>query len=40
MEVATGTCVLINLAAVGRLDLLKLIPPYIFHAAREVLGEN
>src|SRR5579883_1409207 len=39
MDVATDTCVLINLAVVGRLDLLKLIPPYIFHAASEVLGE-
>jgi hypothetical protein len=39
MDVATDTCVLINLAVVGRLDLLKLVPPYIFHAASEVLGE-
>jgi predicted nucleic acid-binding protein len=39
MDVATDTCVLINLAVVGRLDLLKLIPPYIFHAASEVLDE-
>jgi predicted nucleic acid-binding protein len=39
MDVATDTCVLINLAVVGRLDLLKLIPPYIFHSASEVLGE-
>jgi predicted nucleic acid-binding protein len=39
MDVATDTCILINLAVVGRLDLLKLVPPYIFHAASEVLGE-
>lgn len=39
MDVATDTCVLINLAVVGRLDLLKLIPPYIFHSASEVLSE-
>ena len=39
MDVATDTCVLINLVVVGRLDLLKLISPYIFHAASEVLGE-
>ena len=39
MDVATDTCVLINLAMVSRLDLLKLIPPYIFHSASEVLGE-
>lgn len=39
MDVATDTCVLINLAMVGRLDLLKLIPPYIFHSASEVVGE-
>lgn len=39
MDVATDTCVLINLTVVGRLDLLKLVPPYIFHAASEVLNE-
>lgn len=39
MDVATDTCILINLAVVGRLDLLKAIPPYLFHAATEVLGE-
>ena len=25
---------------VGRLDLLRLVPPYIFHAASEVLNES
>jgi len=39
MDVATDTCVLINLAVVGRLDLLKVVPPYIFHAPTEVLDE-
>jgi predicted nucleic acid-binding protein len=39
MDVATDTCILINLTVVGRLDLLKLVPPYIFHAASEVLNE-
>jgi|SRR5579872_3532427 len=39
MDVATDTCILINLVVVGRLDLLKTIPPYVFHAATEVLDE-
>jgi predicted nucleic acid-binding protein len=39
MDVATDTCVLINLVAVGRLDLLKTIPPFLFHAAIEVVDE-
>lgn len=39
MDVATDTCILINLVAVGRLDLLKVIPPFQFHAASEVLDE-
>jgi predicted nucleic acid-binding protein len=39
MDVATDTCVLINLAVVVRLDLLKVVPPYIFHAPTEVLDE-
>lgn len=39
MDVATDTCILINLVAVGRLDLLKAIPPFLFHAASEVLDE-
>jgi predicted nucleic acid-binding protein len=39
MDVATDTCILINLIVVGRLDLLRLVPPYIFHAASEVLNE-
>jgi predicted nucleic acid-binding protein len=39
MDVATDTCILINLAVVGRLDLLRAIPPFIFHAATEVLNE-
>jgi len=39
MDVATDTCILINLLVVGRLDLLKTIPPYLFHAATEVLDE-
>lgn len=39
MDVATDTCILINLAVVGRLDLLKTIPPFLFHAATEVLDE-
>lgn len=39
MDVATDTCILINLVAVGRLDLLKTIPPFLFHAATEVLDE-
>jgi predicted nucleic acid-binding protein len=39
MDVATDTCILINLIVVGRLDLLRLVPPYMFHAASEVLNE-
>ena len=39
MDVATDTCIVINLAVVGRLDLLKTIPPFLFHAATEVLDE-
>jgi hypothetical protein len=39
MDVATDPCVLINLAIVGRLDLLSLIPPFVFHASAEVLDE-
>jgi predicted nucleic acid-binding protein len=39
MDVATDTCILINLAVVGRLDLLKIISPFIFHAAIEVVDE-
>jgi predicted nucleic acid-binding protein len=39
MDVATDTCILINLAVVGRLDLLNVVPPYIFHAPTEVLDE-
>jgi predicted nucleic acid-binding protein len=39
MDVATDTCILINLAVVGRLDLLKTIPSFLFHAATEVLDE-
>jgi predicted nucleic acid-binding protein len=39
MDVATDTCILINLAVVGRFDLLKVVPPYIFHAPTEVLNE-
>jgi predicted nucleic acid-binding protein len=39
MDVATDTCILINLAVVDRLDLLKAVPPYIFHAPTEVLDE-
>lgn len=39
MEVATDTCILINLAVVSRLDLLSLVPPFVFHAPAEVLDE-
>jgi len=39
MDVATDTCVLINLAVVSRLDLLSLVPPFVFHAPTEVLDE-
>jgi predicted nucleic acid-binding protein len=39
MDVATDTCILINLAVVGRLDLLSLVPPFAFHAPTEVLDE-
>lgn len=39
MDVATDTCILINLAVVSRLDLLSLVPPFVFHAPAEVLDE-
>jgi len=39
MDVATDICILTNLAVVGRLDLLKVIPPYGFHLASEVRDE-
>jgi predicted nucleic acid-binding protein len=39
MDVAIDTCIVINLVAVARLDLLKTIPPFLFHAPTEVLAE-
>src|ERR1700733_10307786 len=39
MDVATDTCVLINLAVVVPPDLLKVVPPYIFHVPTEALDE-
>jgi predicted nucleic acid-binding protein len=39
MDVATDTCILINLAVVSRLDLLSLVSPFVFHAPAEVLDE-
>jgi len=31
MNVATDTCIIINLLRVNRLDLLGAVPPYVFH---------
>jgi predicted nucleic acid-binding protein len=39
MNVATDTCILINLLRVHRLDLLGAVPPYVFSAPAEVLQE-
>lgn len=39
MNVATDTCILLNLLRVNRLDLLALLPPYIFCAPPEVIAE-
>src|SRR5216683_1940900 len=39
MNVATDTCVLINLLRVNRLDLLGALPPYVFHVPPEVVEE-
>lgn len=39
MNVSTDACILINLLRVHRLDLLGAVPPYVFHAPAEALGE-
>jgi predicted nucleic acid-binding protein len=39
MNVATDTCIIINLLRVNRLDLLGAVPPYIFHVPPEVVAE-
>lgn len=39
MNVATDTCILVNLLRVNRLDLLALLPPYVFCTPPEVIAE-
>jgi predicted nucleic acid-binding protein len=39
MNVATDTCIVVNLFHVDRLDLLSLLPPYVFYIPYEVLEE-
>jgi predicted nucleic acid-binding protein len=39
MNVATDTCIVINLLRVNRLDLLGALGPYVFHVPREVVEE-
>ena len=39
MDVATDTCVVINLIRVSRLDILGALPPHVFHLPPEVIAE-
>jgi len=39
MNVATDTCILINLLHVKRLDLLGALAPYVFYVPSEVVEE-
>jgi predicted nucleic acid-binding protein len=39
MDVATDTCIVINLLRVGRLDLFSVLPPYVFNLPPEVIAE-
>jgi predicted nucleic acid-binding protein len=39
MDVATDTCIAINLLRVGRLDILGALPDYSFHMPAEVIAE-
>ncbi len=39
MNVSTDACILINLLRVHRLDLLGVVPPYVFCVPTQALGE-